>query len=148
MKLLLLSTFLLISIVNAKEYKAIFDCSSGDSQYISSRIALVEKTMNMIQANGDTTKFAITLHGECVAMVSKNYADITADEDLSQIKKAQETLIKLSQRRNIEIVACAMSLESNAIEKEETLPFIKISSNSFMDAIRYQNLGYALMTFK
>jgi len=41
-----------------------------------------------------------------------------------------------------------MSLANNAIEQSEVLPFIKISSNSFLDTIAYQNDGYALMSFK
>ena len=148
MKQFLLVTLLLLYTLNAKEYKAVFDCSSGDAQYISSRISLVEKTMNMMQENGNSAKFAITLHGECVAMVSKNYTDITADEDIKYIEKAQNSLIKLSKRKNIEIVTCAMSLKSNTIDEHEVLPFIHISKNSFIDTIEYQNLGYALMTFK
>lgn len=65
-----------------------------------------------------------------------------------QKSKAQDYLKGLSERKNVKIIACAMSLRANAIEQKEVLPFIQIVKNSFIDTIYYQNLGYALMTFK
>jgi len=41
-----------------------------------------------------------------------------------------------------------MSLENNGLEQADVLPFVRISPNSFIDTIGYQNNGYALMTFK
>ena len=143
--------FLLILLVislNAKDYKAIFDCSSGDAQYIKSRMWLVGKTKEMVESQGDKAVFAITLHGDCVSMVSENYEMIVPDEDMSNIKKAQDFLRELAVKKNVEVVVCAMSLRRSAIDKEDVLPFVKISTNSFLDTIAYQNDGYALMTFK
>lgn len=96
MKFLYLTLFLFLSVANAREYKSVFDCSSSDAQYVASRMALVEKTMSMMQKGGDDTKFALTLHGDCVAMVSKSYEEITADEDMKYVKKAQDKLVALS----------------------------------------------------
>ena len=138
----------LISFIQAQEYKAVFDCSSNDTRFIMSRMNLVEKTINMIEKNGDKVKFALTLHGGCVPMVSKKYAEIIDDTEIIYIKKAQESLIRLSKKENIEIVACAMSLDSNGLEQEDVLSFVRISKNSFIDTIHYQNNAYAIMTFK
>jgi len=136
------------SVLPADEYKAVFDCSSDDASYIKSRMWLVGKTLDMIEKKGDTTKFVITLHGGCVPMVSKLYTEIVDDEDLPTIKKAQESITHLAKEKGVKIIVCAMSLNANAIEKKEVLPFVAISDNSFIDTIHYQNLGYALMTFK
>ena len=135
-------------LLQAQEYKAVFDCSSGDARFILSRMNLIDITMMMIEKNGDKARFAITLHGGCVPMVSKAYDEVVADEDLIYVKKAQETLVRLSKKKNIEIVACAMSLENNGLEREDIVPFVRISENSFIDTIGYQNRGYAIMTFK
>ena len=145
--------FLLISVIflsslSAKEYKAIFDCSSSDAQYIKSRMWLIEKTKSMIEKSGNKATFAITLHGSCVAMVSSFYEAIVPDEDMSNIKKAQEYLKALATEHNVTVKVCAMSLVSNAIDKEDVLKFVTIVPNSFIDTIGYQNDGYALMTFK
>ncbi|WP_294955426.1 DsrE family protein [Sulfurovum sp.] len=145
---ILLIFVLLITALQAKEYKVIYDCSSNEARYIKSRMWLVKKTMNMMQENNDTSSVVLTLHGGCVSMVSKNYKMIVPDEDVQNIKKAQKYLIALSKRKNVEIIVCAMSLASNAIEKSEVLPFVQISKNSFLDTIKYQNEGYAIMTFK
>ena len=134
--------------LQAQEYKVIFDCSSGDAQYIKSRMWLVGKTMDMIEQRGDKVDVALTLHGSCVSMVSTEFDMIVADEDVVDIQKAQDYLIGLSKRKNVKIIACAMSLAGNAVEKKEVLKFVEISPNSFIDTIAYQNSGYAIMTFK
>ena len=148
MKNLFLIFTLFSVLVNAKEYKVVFDCSSANASYIKSRMWLVGKTIDMIEEQGDTAKVALTLHGSCVAMVANDYDMIVPDEDVQNIKQSQEYLKELAKRKNVRIIACAMSLAHNAIDKTDVLPFVKISKNSFLDTIRYQNDGYALMNFK
>ena len=140
--------FIFLGTVQAQEYKAVFDCSSEDPRYILSRMNLVEKTMTMIESNGDKADFALTLHGGCVPMVSNAYGEIVDDQDMIYVKKAQETLMRLSKREGVKVVVCAMSLENNGIERDEVVPFVEISKNSFIDTIGFQNRGYAIMTFK
>jgi len=145
---ILLTLLTLAVISEAKEYKAVFDCSSSDAGFIKSRMWLIAKTIDMIEKRGDSATVALTLHGGCVQMVAQDYEMIVADEDMKNIEKAQNYLISLSKRKNVKIVACAMSLNASAIEKTDVLPFIEVSENSFIDTIGYQNSGYALMTFK
>ena len=145
---ILFSLLLFFSLLEAKENKVIYDCSSDDAGYIKSRMWLVGKTIDMMKEQGDTSKVILTLHGGCVAMVSQDYDMIVPDEDLEKIKQAQQYLKSLSQRKNVNIIVCAMSLGANAIEQKEVLPFINISKNSFIETIKYQNKGYAIMTFK
>ena len=137
-----------LSAVKAEEYKAVFDCSSSDASYIKSRMWLVGKTLDMIEKKGDTTNFVITLHGGCVAMASNVYDEIVDEDDEAIIKKAQESLMRLAKEKGVKVIVCAMSLSANTIERKEVLPFVTISDNSFIDTIHYQNMGYALMTFK
>lgn len=144
MIILLLSSLL----VEAKEYKAVFDCSSGKASYIKSRMWLVGKTIDMIEKKGDNASVVLTLHGKCVPMVSKDFEDIVDDKDIADTKTAQKFLVELSKRKNVKIIACSMSLQSNDIDEDDLLPFVTISDNSFIETIEYQNEGYALMTFK
>jgi intracellular sulfur oxidation DsrE/DsrF family protein len=144
--LLLLCTVAVVS--PAETYKAVFDCSSHDADYIKSRMWLVGKTKEMIEAKGDKTDFVLTLHGGCVPMVSTEYKDIVDDEDVAAIATAQKLLKELARKKHVKVIACAMSLEVNAIDTDEVLPFVTISPNSFVDTIKLQNRGYALMTFK
>ncbi|MCF6245223.1 MAG: DsrE family protein [Sulfurovum sp.] len=145
---IIIATLLTFTVLQAKEYKAVFDCSSSNASYIKSRMWLIGKTMDMIEKKGDKATFVLTLHGGCVPMVSKEYDMIVPDEDVKSIQKAQEYLKNLSQKRGVKVLACAMSLSSNAMEEKEVLPFVSIVPNSFIDTIGYQNDGYALMTFK
>ena len=144
----LLIFIIFMSSLYSKEYKAVFDCSSSDAHYIKSRMWLIEKTKSMIEEKGDKATFVITLHGSCVAMVSSFYEAIVPDEDMTNIKKAQNYLKILATEHNVTVKVCAMSLVSNAIDEEDVLKFVTIVPNSFIDTIGYQNDGYALMTFK
>ncbi|MBE0513695.1 DsrE family protein [Sulfurimonas sp.] len=148
MKHLFFILSVIITALQAQEYKAVFNCNANDMQYIASRMVLVERTMDMIEKNGDIPKFAITIHGGCAPIVSKNYDEIVLDEkDLGSIELSQKQLIKLA-KRGVEIVVCAMSLNANTIQKEDVIPSVKISPNSFLETISYQNNGYALMVFE
>jgi intracellular sulfur oxidation DsrE/DsrF family protein len=149
MKRIILFITLFYSIaVHANEYKVVFDCSAGDAEYIKSRMWLVGTTIDMFEKDGDNVDVALTLHGSCVAMTSMNYELLVPDKDMKNIEKAQEYLISLSKRKNVTVTVCAMSLARSAIIKDDVLPFIHISPNSYLDTIKYQNNGYALMSFK
>ena len=148
MKYIFISCLAFLTLLGAKEYKVVFDCSSSDAYYVKTRMSLIEKTINMIEQQGDKATVAITLHGSCVPMVSKTFEEIVDDNDLPDVQAAQDKLITLINDKRVSVVACAMSLEANAIEKKDVLPSIKISKDSFIDTIAYQNDGYAIMTFK
>ena len=133
----------------AKEYKAIFDCSSKNYAYVMSRMFLIERTMDMMQEDGSKVNFVLTIHGACAPIVSKNFDEVIEDDnDLKLIEQAQTQLKKLATKKDVKVIVCAMSLNANTIEKEDVLDFVKISKNSFIETIGYQNDGYALMTFK
>lgn len=149
MKYILILLLFLSGVSQAREYKAVFDCSSKNASYIMSRMFLIERTIDMIEKNGDSVKFALTIHGNCAPVVSRNFDEVIVDEnDLVLVEKAQKQIIKLANEKKVEVVVCAMSLNANAIAEEDVLPFVYISENSFIDTIGYQNDGYALMTFK
>jgi intracellular sulfur oxidation DsrE/DsrF family protein len=148
MRYLVVVALILTAMLSAKEYKVVFNCSSGDANYINSRVWLVGKTIDMIEEQGDRATVAMTLHGACVPMVSKEYHEVVDMEDITDIQTAQNNLIELMQSKKVEVVACAMSLARAKIDHKDVLPMVKISKNSFIDTIRYQNDGYALMTFK
>ena len=149
MKYRLLVLLVLFMNLQAKEYKAVFDCSSGDSNYLLSRMFLIERTIDMIEDEGGNVKFALTIHGKCATIVSKNVDEVIFDESKVLVfEKAQKQMLRLINKKSVDVTVCAMSLNANTIDKEDVLKGIKISKNSFIDTIRYQNDGYALMTFK
>ena len=139
----------LTAFIQAKEYKAVYDCSSKNSGYIASRMFLIERTMDMITKKGDSVKFAITIHGGCAPIVSKNIDEITMDDnELENLEKARTQLERLATKKSVDVIVCAMSLNGNNIEEEDVISSVSISENSFIDTIAYQNDGFALMTFK
>ena len=86
--------------LQAKEYKAVFDCSSANASYIVSRLFLVERTMDMIEKEGDSVKFALTIHGKCATIVSKHIDEVVFDEDkVALLEKARKQMIKLIKKK-------------------------------------------------
>ncbi|MCK4973714.1 MAG: DsrE family protein [Sulfurimonas sp.] len=148
MKYIFLLLVIFSALLQAKEYKAVFDCSSKNVGYVASRMFLIERTIDMIQKNGGSTKFALTIHGSCAALVSVNFDELVEENEVETMQQAQNQLKRLSEKKDIEVIVCAMSLNANTIEEEDVVPFVKIVENSFIDTIGYQNDGYALMTFK
>jgi intracellular sulfur oxidation DsrE/DsrF family protein len=148
MKYILLILLTLTTMAQAKEFKAIFDCSSKNAGYVTSRMFLIERTMDMIVEDGNSVDFILTIHGGCAPIVSVNFDEVIEDDDVELIAKAQKQLKRLATKKNVKVIVCAMSLNANTIETEDVLPFVKISKNSFIETIGYQNDGYALMTFK
>ena len=147
MRNILILITLFLTTLSAHEYKTVFDCNSNDMSYIASRMFLVERTMDMIESNGDSVNFAITLHGSCAKIVSKDYDMLVKDDEIQSVKLAQAQLIKLD-KKGVKIVVCAMSLNANAIDESSVISAAKISPNSFLETIKYQNDGYALMVFE
>ena len=144
----LMAVIVMFSLLEAEEYKAVFDCSSSDASYIKSRMWLIGKTWDMIEKKGDKASFVLTVHGGCVPVISTVYDEIVDENDEEIMKLAQESLIRLVKEKKVKVIVCAMSLAANTLERKEVLPFVTISENSFIDTIYYQNQGYALMTFK
>lgn len=140
--------FIPLLALEAKEYKAVFNCNAKDISYIASRMALVERTMDMIESNGDKAKFAITIHGGCAPITSINYDEIYLDAESLKAAELSHNQLKKLALKGVEITVCAMSLNANTIPQKDVLPSIKISPNSFLETISYQNSGYALMVFE
>ncbi len=147
MKKFLLASLLPLFLA-AQEYKVVFDCSSERMGYLKSRMWLIAKTMDMFQEKGDSLTVALTMHGKCSMLASEDLDVYVNMEELSAALEAQKYLQKLLQRKGVEAVVCAMSLDANAIDKDSILEGIKVSPNSYMDTIRFQSMGYAVMTFK
>ncbi len=140
--------FLLALNVWAKEYKVVFDCSSKNMGYLKSRMWLIGKTIDMFKENGDTLKAVLTMHGQCTKLASEDIEIYVDGKEKKKALQAQSYLRKLLKSKKVKAYVCAMSLDANSIDQDSILPNIKISKNSFIETIKYQNEGYAIMTFK
>ncbi|MGD9970963.1 MAG: DsrE family protein [Sulfuricurvum sp.] len=111
-------------------------------------MAAVEETIKLIEERGDTVNLALTLHGGCVPIVIKdNLEETVTSNDLKLIFKARDLITRIHNHNNIDVIVCAMALESNGIDSKNVLPFVRISEDSFIETIQYQNDGYALIAF-
>lgn len=147
MKQLMVMCALLFSMYGT-EYKAVFDCSSKNFDYLQSRISLIEKTVSMIQAKKDTTDFTLLIHSGCTPISAVIPENLVKPSEVGFITNIQSKLEVLHKKYKVKILLCELAMNNADMEKDEVLSFITFTPNSFIDAIGLQNRGFAMMTFK
>ena len=147
MRLFVACIALMVSL-KATEYKAVFDCSSKNFNYLQSRIALIEKTASMMKEGGGAMDFVLLIHSGCTPISAIIPENLVKESEVGFITNIQSKLEQLHKNHKVKIVLCELAMKHADMEKDEVLPFISFSPNSFIDAISLQNRGYALMTFK
>ena len=125
-----------------KEQKVVFDCSSDDFDFVSSRFWLIEQSALEYKETKTPYKIVLTIHSGCTDVVSKESAE--DDEDLQKI---QMRMKELSQKHAVSIEACQIALDSRKISKKDLLPFVSSVRNSITRVISLQNEGYAFLPF-
>jgi len=147
MKKLMLFLILSFSISFAKQYKAVFDCSSSNERFILSRLFLIQKTAENFKEDNLNYKFEITMHGGCVLFLKKKLSDFPKKKRLI-IQDIQNQLEILKELYGIEIKACNIALSRFNLSKKDILDFVDIVKNSWQEIIILQNNGYALVPFE
>ena len=142
MKRVLFIIFVFVSNLFAQEQvqKAVFDCSSKDLKFITSRMWLVEQSAKEFQASNTPYDFVVTIHSGCTPIV-----DLTSD--IPQVVGIQKRLKKLSENYGVKIEACAIATRRWEIEKEQMPEYVDVVENSITRVIRLQNDGYALIPY-
>lgn len=120
--------------------KAVFDCASGNMQFVASRIKLIEASAKEFEASKTPYEFVLTVHGNCAQIVGKA-------NDQAQVKSIQIDLERLYENYNVEIEVCELAMNGWGYEKEDLLPVVDIVHNSITRVIRLQNDGYAFFPF-
>ena len=140
--------FILMTWVFSQEYKAVFDCSSNNFNFLQSRIALIEKTASMIQKKGDTANFVLLIHSGCTPIAAMIADSMVKPKEAEYVSNIQSKLQLLHNKYKVDIRLCELAMNNAEMEKDEVLDFITFTPNSFIDAISLQNKGFAMMSFK
>lgn len=142
---LLLVVMLLPFLVHANEpikQNVVFDCSSSDMGYVSSRMWLIEESAKEYKEKKVPYDIVLTIHSGCTEIVSKDAA-----EGDKVMEKIQTRLQNLSNTYGVTIEACEIALNRYGIDKEDYIPTIKTVRNSITRVIQLQNEGYAFIPF-
>ncbi|MBU1669173.1 DsrE family protein [bacterium] len=125
-----------------KEQKVVFDCSSDDFDFVSSRFWLIEQSALEYKETKTPYKIVLTIHSGCTDVVSKESA-----EDDEVLQKIQKRMKELSEKHAVSVEACQIALDSHDITKKDLLPFVSSVRNSITRVIALQNDGYAFIPF-
>lgn len=118
----------------------VFDCSSADKNYISSRLGLIDKSIKEYITNDIPYNMVLMIHSGCTSIVSKHVAD-----DDTTMKDINHKLQIISEHQHVSIEVCQVAVESSGIEHHELHPFVTLVPNSMTRVISLQNDGYAFI---
>lgn len=130
----------------ADAHKAVFDCSSGDFDYVRSRIFLMEKTVAMLKERKEPYDFVLTVHSGCTPIVAKLPDMMVPDEEVP-IVYAMHAGLKRLHEQGVRLLACEIAMGAHGLNKSDLLPFVGTTSNSIIDLIDLQNQGYGAVNF-
>lgn len=140
MKKIIISFILLFATLASAE-KAVFDCASGDMNFVQSRMGLIERTAKDFKKNNTEYEFILTVHGGCTLIVDKDH------DDEKQMIAIQKKLKTLKEEHNVKIEACGIALNKFGLKKDDILSSVDIVENSITRVITLQNQGYAFVPF-
>jgi len=145
MKKVILLLLFCATLISAKEYKVVFDLSTGSQAVLKkSLITNVKYLRNYHKERGDTLKVAVVISGKSYKffiqdLLHSPYASNTQlKESFSQRSKMLEVFSKTA---DFEI--CSMGMKKRDIKKSTLFPFVVPAFNKSEALIRYQNEGYA-----
>lgn len=121
--------------------RVVFDCSSGDMRFVSSRLMLIDSVANELKTSGESYDMVLTIHSGCTPIS-------TSEIDDDPIKmKITDQLKALATNHGVKIEACEIALDRFGIELSDLPSHIGSVKNSITRVIKLQNSGYALIPF-
>lgn len=134
MKKLLLSALLTLAVLNAKEYKVVFDLSTSSPVSVENKVLHnINGLKHYYSKTGDTLKAAVVISGSAYEFF----------ENDSIIK---DIAVDISNVASVEV--CSVGMRKRNIKKKDMLPFVIPAFNKTEALIRYQNQGYAYLPVK
>lgn len=144
-KFLVIISLLLPLFLNAeapKQQNVVFDCSSDDLSYVSSRLWLIQESAKEYKEKKTPYHMVLTIHSGCTKIVSKESAE--GDKLMQNIQKK---LQNLSSEHQVSVEACQIATDRYGIEKDDLLKDVKLVRNSITRVIELQNEGYAFIPY-
>ncbi len=128
----------------AKSLKAVFDCSTGDTDWISLRLSLIKKTAESLIREDKNYNFIITIHSHCIHVVDRNLKKYPSKK-AEKIKFIQSQLQTLKELYGVKIKACEIAMKRG---KVSSIPaYVTPVPNSWITLIELQNSGFAFIPF-
>ena len=124
--------------------KAVFDCATGDLDWVSLRLSLIKKTAETLLREGKDYRFVVTIHSHCIQIVNGDLSRVPR-EKAKKIEFIQSQLRTLKEIYNVDIKACRIAMERGKVSKVPE--FVETVPNSWITLIELQNSGFAFVPF-
>ena len=122
--------------------KVVFDITQGNPKKLLGRLKLIEKTAEMMVAQGVKPDFVMAFRGPASFYASSDRELIplethnVADQIAAQIRK-------MDTNKGLNFEQCSVATGFLKIKNESVYPEIRVVGNSWISLAGYQNKGYA-----
>lgn len=130
------------SLNGLKNSKVVFDITQGNPQKLLGRLKLIEKTADMMIAEGVKPDFVLAFRGPASFYASRDREIIPLDShDVADQIAAQ--ISKMDTNKGLKFEQCSIATGFLKIKNESIYPQIQVVGNSWISLAGYQNQGYA-----
>lgn len=122
--------------------KVVFDITQGNPKILLGRLKLIERTAEMMIAQGVKPDFVLAFRGPASFYASSDRELIPLEtHDLADQIAAQ--ISKMDTKKGLEFEQCSVATGFLKIKNESIYPEIQVVGNSWISLAGYQNKGYA-----
>lgn len=134
MKKVILIFILIMSSLQAKELKAVYDCKIGDFKVIEYRLNSILNLVKRVEDENSTANFAIAIHSYCTPIVKEKKKFASIQEKLELLNLA-----------GVKIKLCSVAMSRFGYKQEDIFDFVEVVPTSSLEIIKLQNDGFAYM---
>lgn len=129
-------------------YRAIFDAtrSADDPKHLAPALNMVGSELNALGVCDvplHNAKFAVVFHGAAIGAI---LADASYHAQFGTSNPNLAVIAKLK-KAGVELFVCGQNLAADGIDPKTLTPDVTVASDALLVLIRYQNDGYALLSF-
>lgn len=122
--------------------KVVFDITQGNPKKLLGRLKLIEKTAEMMAAQGVKPDFVLAFRGPASFYASSDRQLIPLEtHDVADQIAAQ--ISKMNTNKGLQFEQCSVATGFLKIKNETVYPEIRVVGNSWISLAGYQNKGYA-----
>ncbi len=133
---------------NSSTYRAVFDATRGAEKptQLVPAFNMAGSELNTLGASGvplDHAKFVIVVHGGAVDGVLND----AAYRAKFGVDNPNLSVLAALAKNGVELFVCGQQLAADNVDPKSLTPDVKIASDALIVLMKYQNDGYALMSF-
>ncbi len=127
---------------DGNEVKVVWDLTVGEPDKVAVRLKDIQNTMDAFEARGLKTRFAMIVRGPASKLITQGPPP-QATPELQKAAAQIAPLLEVLAGRGLLVEQCGVALGRQSVRREDLLPLVTVTENSFVTIIDYELQGYA-----